>query len=168
MLVQEIEGQRIQRTNEFTYSSNISSRHDGATSGLERAQRILAFTLRLIAMNRTRREATLAQHVLNVITVTFRFHEDQDESLLDRHEEAHQVLELVVLLDVFDRLCDILGRSADASDGEEDVIAHEIAGEALDVRGEGCAEHHGLAYAVAVGHALLFDDAADLWLESPV
>ena len=85
---------------------------------------------------------------------------------MDREEESHECIEFVALFDKVDGLGDVFGSGADSAHGEEDVVSHEITGEALDVGGECGREHHGLSF--FTGHTLLFHNAADLGFESHI
>lgn len=118
-------------------------------------------------MNGTGGKATLAENVLNEVAIALGLDEDEDETLLNREEETHELVEFVVLFDVLHALDHVLGSGSDAADGEEDVVTHEVSGKALDVGRERGREHHGLTI-FSVGHSLLLDDATDLGFESHI
>lgn len=48
-------------------------------------------------------------------------------------ERAHQGIHLLVVLAVLDGLDDVLAGAADAADGQENVVLHEVARQALDL-----------------------------------
>ena len=52
-----------------------------------------------------------------------------------------------------------LGGGANAADCDEDVVAHEVCSQALDLVGEGRAEHESLTLR---GHVFTLNDATDL------
>ena len=74
---------------------------------------------------------------------------------------------LVHVLDVLDLLGDVLRGRSDTSDGQENVVLQEVAGEHLNVAWEGGTEHKGLSV-LDVWHILTLDNAANLWLETHV
>ena len=64
-------------------------------------------------------------------------------------------------------LDDEVGGGAHPPDRQEDVVVHEVGGQALDLFWEGRGEHERLAFARA-GHVLALHDAADLGLKAHV
>ena len=74
---------------------------------------------------------------------------------------------LVHVLDILDLLGDILRGRSNTSDGQEDVVLQEVAGQHLDVAWEGGTEHEGLSV-LNVWHILTLNNAANLWLETHV
>ncbi len=147
---------------------HVRRHQHGTPACLERAEGVLPLPLGLIPVDGTRREALLAEHVLHVIAVPLGLDEYEDQSLLYRHQEAHQMMQLVLLLHVLDRLRHVLAGAAHPSHREEDVVPHEVPREPLDVRGKRRAEHHRLADPLPVGHPLLLDYPANLRLKTHV
>lgn len=88
---------------------NIRGNKNRAPPRLKRPQRILTLTLTLISMNAACWETTFAQNIFNVIAIAFSFDKNEDETFLNREEETHEMIEFVVLFDVFYGLSDILG-----------------------------------------------------------
>mmetsp|Transcript_19392 Transcript_19392/g.28282 ORF Transcript_19392/g.28282 Transcript_19392/m.28282 type:complete len:292 (-) Transcript_19392:758-1633(-) len=150
-----------------TTSCYIRCYHDGGMAASERLEGVLALTLTLISMNGACREALLAQDILDVVTRSFGFHEDEDETLLDGEEELHQVINLIPLVDILHSLLDILRSTSNPSHSEKDVIVEEIAGKTLDIWREGGREKHSLPL-TSLRHTLLFHDTANLGFETHI
>mmetsp|Transcript_23476 Transcript_23476/g.65168 ORF Transcript_23476/g.65168 Transcript_23476/m.65168 type:complete len:498 (-) Transcript_23476:1400-2893(-) len=148
-------------------TGNIGCGHHRSVSTLEAAKGIFSFALRLVPMNGAGRETVIAQTVLEIIAVALGFREDQDQPIFDRQEVFHQCTELVLFLYVLNLLGDILGSGTDATNGQEDVIAEEITGQALDLCREGRTEHHGLAI-FTLRHSGLLYNATDLGFETHI
>ena len=108
---------------------DVRGNHNGRAGGAKRIQSFFSLPLRPIAVNGGRGEPLHRKTVLEVIGAPFRLHEHKHETLGDAVEEADKEGELVSLLDVLDLLVYVLGSRADTTDGEEDVVAKEIAGE---------------------------------------
>jgi hypothetical protein len=116
-------------------------------------------------MNGAGRESLRTQSILDVVTGSLGFDEDQNETLFDCKEEAHQGIKFFVLLDILHSLSDIPGSRSDTSNRQKDIVLKEITGQALDVGRECGTKHHSLPIA-NTRHAFFFDNATNLRLKT--
>jgi hypothetical protein len=84
-----------------------------------------------------------------------------------RVQNVQQNGTLVNILDVLNLLSDVLGSGTDTTNRQEDVVLQEVAGEHLNVSGEGGRKHEGLAV-LDRGHVLTLDNTTNLGLETHV
>eukprot|EP00968_Pinguiococcus_pyrenoidosus_P011761 scaffold977_cov253-Pinguiococcus_pyrenoidosus.AAC.22 len=146
---------------------HVGRDEDGRLAALERLQRILALALGAVSVNRGRREAGATQVLLNVVRGALGFHEDEDEALVDRVQKINEDAILVARLHPLHALRHVLGGGADSTDGQENVVEHEITGKLLNLSRKSGTEHECLAIR-GPRHVLLFHDAPDLRLEAHV
>ena len=85
---------------------------------------------------------------------------------LDRVDQVQEDSALVIGGHILDVLHDEVGGGADAANGEEDVVVHEVCSQALDLLGEGGGEEESLALACP-WHVLSFHNAPDLRFTKP-
>ena len=141
---------------------------DGAAAGPEEVEGALTLALSAVAVDGGGGEALVEQEVGQGVGHALGLDEDEGQTGgAVGVEDVEQDGALVLVLDVLDLLGDVLRGGTDTTDGEEDVVLEEVAGEHLDVAGEGGGKHEGLAVG-DVGHVLTLDDAADLGLETHV
>ena len=150
-----------------TTSSNGSSDKDGRATRTEGLQGRLTLALSAVTVNGRSREVVDQEEVGEHVGHALRLNEDEGEAGAVRLEDIEKDRALVLVLDVLDPLGDVLGGRADTTDGEEDVVLHEVSSEHLDVAGEGGGEHERLTLLNA-GHVLALDDPTNLRLETHV
>lgn len=146
---------------------NGGSNKNGASTVAEELEGTFTLTLSSVTMNRSGGEVLVDEEVGERVGHALGLDEDQGEATGVGVEDVKKNGALVNVLDVLDLLGDVLRGGTDTTNGEEDVVLEEVAGEHLDVAGEGGREHQGLAF-LDVGHILAFDDAANLGLETHV
>ena len=149
-------------------SGDGGSDHDGRSTRLERLDGVLSFSLRSVSVNRRRSDVVLLEESFEHVGHSFRLDEDEGESTgREGEEDVEEDGSLVVIFDVFDLLRNVLRSRPYSTDGKEDVVLEEVAGEHLDVAGEGGTEHERLSFRDA-GHVLSVDDSSNLGLETHV
>lgn len=151
-----------------TTSSNSSGNKDRATARAEHFQSTLTLTLGTITVDSGGGETLVEKEVGQGVGHTLGFDEDEGQTASAvRVEDIQEDGALVVVLNVFNLLGDVLRGRTDTADGQEDVVLQEVASQHLDVTGEGGRKHQRLAV-VHVGHILAFHNAANLGLETHV
>lgn len=150
-----------------TTSSHSSSDKDGATSISEELESALTLTLGSVTVNGSGREVLVDEEVGERVRHALGLDENEGQTAGMSVKDIKQHGALVNILNVLNLLGDILGSGTNTADREEDVILEEIAGEHLDVAGEGGGEHQSLTIS-DTGHILTLDDAANLGLETHV
>ena len=150
-----------------TTSSNSGSNHDGATAATEVVEGTLTLTLSAVTVDSSGRIVLVDEELGQGICHALGLDKDEGETGPEGVEEVKQDGALVNVLDVLDALGDVLRSRTDTSDGQEDVLLQEVAGEHLNVTGESGRKHEGLASG-DVGHVLTLDNAANLGLETHV
>ena len=150
-----------------TTSSDSSSDQNGAATVAEHLQSALTLTLSAVTVNGSGGEVLVDQEVGQRISHALGFNEDKGETTGVGVKNVEKDGALVNILNVLNLLGDVLRGGTDTTDGQEDVVLEEIAGEDLDVAGESGREHESLAL-VDLGHVLTLNDAANLGLETHV
>ena len=149
-------------------SSDCSSHQNGSTSRAESLQCRLTLALRPIAVNRRGGNVVGVEEVRKHIRHALRLNEhERQASLALRRKDVQEDRTLVVVLDVFDLLGDVLRSGTNTADRKEDIVLHEVASKNLDIAGEGGTEHESLAVAHA-RHVFALHDATNLRLETHV
>jgi hypothetical protein len=150
-----------------TTGSDSSGDEDRGAARTEHLEGTLTLALSAVTVNGGGREALVDEEVGERVGHALGLDEDQGETGAVSVEDVQQHTTLVGVLDVLNLLSDVLRGGTDTTDGQEDVVAQEVAGEHLDVAGEGGGKHEGLA-TVGGRHVLTLDNAADLGLETHV
>lgn len=150
-----------------TTGGNSSSHHDGAATVAEELQGTLTLALGAVSVDRCGGEVLVDEEVGERISHALGLDEDERQAAGMSVEDVEEDRALVNVLDKLDLLRDVLGGRTNAADGKEDVVLEEVAGEHLDVAGEGGREHESLAVGDH-GHVLTLDNAANLGLETHV
>mmetsp|Transcript_18447 Transcript_18447/g.55656 ORF Transcript_18447/g.55656 Transcript_18447/m.55656 type:complete len:249 (+) Transcript_18447:1026-1772(+) len=132
----------------------------------EALQSLLTLRLRAVAVNGGGREATSEQEVLQGICATLGLHEHQSEAL-DCVDEVQQNLALVVALDKLHVLHDEVCGRTHTTNGQENVIVQEVAGQPLNFLGESGREEQRLALTSA-WHVLPLHNSPNLGLETHI
>jgi hypothetical protein len=144
-----------------------SSDQDGEASGTEDLESTLTLTLSTVSVNRGGREVLVDQEVGQRVGHALSLDEDKSKTTLVSVKNIKQDGALISVLDVLNLLGDVLRGRSNTSDGQEDVVLQEVAGEHLDVAGEGGGKHESLTV-VDVRHVLLLDNTTNLGLETHV
>lgn len=150
-----------------TTGGNSSCNHDGESSGTEHLQGTLTLALSAVSMNGRRLEILVDKEIAQGIRHAFSLDEDEGKVALVGVENIEKNRALVGVLDVLDLLCDVLGSGTDTTNRKENVIPQEIAGQHLDIPGEGGGKHERLSV-LGLGHVLALNDTANLRLETHV
>lgn len=153
-----------------TTSSDGSGNHDRAASRTEHVEGTLTLALGAVSVDRGGREVLAQQEVGQRIGHALGLDENQGQAQVALGlgvEDVEKNGTLVLILNVFDLLSNVLRGGTDTADGQEDVVLQEIASQVLDVAGEGSREHESVAL-VDAGHVLLLDQTSDLGLETHV
>ena len=150
-----------------TTGSDSSRDKDGAASGTEHLQSLLTLTLSTVTVNGCGRETLVDQEVGERVGHALSLDENQRQTSTVGVKDVKKNRALVNVLDVLDLLSDVLGGRTDTTDRKEDVVLQEIAGEHLNVAGEGGRKHESLATS-SRGHILALNNAANLRLETHV
>lgn len=140
---------------------------DRGTSRAEHLKSTLTLALGAVTVNGGGREALVDEEVGEGVGHALGLDEDQGQTSTVSVKDVEQHTTLVHVLHVLDLLGDVLRSGTDTANGQENVVVQEVAGQHLDVAGEGGRKHESLA-AVSGGHVLALDDAADLGLETHV
>lgn len=150
-----------------TTSSDSSGNQNGATTVAEHLQSALTLTLSAVTVNGSGGEVLVDQEVGERIGHALGLDEDKGETTSVGVQDVEENRALVNILNVLDLLSNVLRGGTDTTDRQEDVVLEEIAGEDLNVAGEGGGEHERLAL-VDLGHVLTLNDTANLGLETHV
>lgn len=150
-------------------SSGHGGRHqNGASARAEERQRLLALALVSVTVDAAGAEAAVVQKVVQLIGAFLGLREDQRQAVrLAAFQNLQKRGALVVLVHPQNLLRNVLTRGTDSSDGQENVVVQEIAGEQLDLFREGSAEHERLSLVLA-GHAVALDNVSDLGFETHI
>ena len=148
-------------------SSNSGSDQDWAATVAEHLESTLTLALGAVTVNGGGWEVLVDQEIRQRIGHALGLDEDESKATSVGVEDIEKDGALVHVLDVLDLLGNVLRGRSDTSDGQEDVVLQEVAGEHLDVAREGGTEHEGLSV-LDVWHILTLDNAANLWLETHV
>lgn len=150
-----------------TTSSDGGGDEDRGAARTEHLEGALTLTLSAVTVNGGGREALVDEEVGEGVGHALGLDEDQGKTCTVGVKDVEQHTTLVHVLHVLDLLGDVLRGGTNAANRQEDVVAEEVAGEHLDVTGEGGGKHECLA-AVGGGHVLTLDNATDLGLETHV
>lgn len=150
-----------------TTSSNGSSNHNGAASVTEELEGALTLTLGAVTVDRSGREALVDEEVGERVGHALGLDKDEGETTSVGVEDVEKDGALVNVLDVLNLLSNVLRGGTNTTDRKEDVVLEEVAGQHLNVAGEGGREHQSLAV-VDLRHVLTLDNAANLGLETHV
>lgn len=150
-----------------TTSSDSSGDQNRAATVAEHLQSALTLTLSAVTVNGSSGEVLVDQEVGQRISHALGLNENKGETTGVGVENVEKDRALVNILNVLDLLGDVLRGGTNTTNGQEDVVLEEIAGEDLDVAGEGGREHESLAL-VDLGHVLTLNDTANLGLETHV
>lgn len=155
-----------------TTSSDGGGNHDRGATGSEGLESHLTLALSAVTMDGGRGKVVAHEEIAEHVGHALGLDEDKGEAQLAgrltlRGEDIEEDTALVVILDVFDLLGDVLAGGADTADTEEDVILQKVLGKDLDVAGERGGKHEGLTL-VDTRHVLALNNAADLGLETHI
>jgi len=150
-----------------TTSGDSGGDEDRAACVTEHLEGALTFALGPITVNGSGRETLVDQEVGERISHTLGLDEDQGETSTVSVEDIEKDRALVDILNVLNLLGDVLRGRSDTSNREEDILLEEVAGEHLDITGEGGGKHESLT-ASSWGHVLALDDTTDLRLKTHV
>jgi hypothetical protein len=150
-----------------TTSSNGGGDEDWGASGTEHLEGTLALALSAVTVNGGGGEALVDEEVGEGVGHALGLDEDESQTSTVSVEDVEQHTTLVGVLDVLNLLGDVLGGGTNTTNGQEDVVAQEVASEHLDVTGEGGGKHESLA-AVGRRHVLTLDNTTNLGLETHV
>jgi hypothetical protein len=148
-------------------SSNSGSYKDGTTAGTEHLQSLLTLALGAITVDGSGGESLVDEEVGERVGHALGLDEDQGETSTMGVEDIEKNRALVTVLNVLDLLGNVLRGRTDTTDGKEDVLLQEVAGEHLDVTGESGRKHERLASG-GRRHVLALDNAANLRLKTHV
>lgn len=148
-------------------SSDSSSNQNRAATVAEHLQSALTLTLSAVTVNGSSGEVLVDQEVGQRIGHALGLNENKGETSGVGVENVEKDGTLVDILNVLDLLGDVLRGGTDTTNGQEDVVLEEIAGQDLDVAGESGREHESLAV-IDLGHVLTLNDTANLGLETHV
>lgn len=151
-------------------SGDSSSNHDRSLSSPEGMQGVLTLPLGAVTVDGGGRHVVAVEEVAEHVGHTLGLDENEGEAELVSRltgQDIEKDAALVVVLNVFDLLGDVLAGGADTTNAEENVILQEITGKHLDVAREGGAEHEGLPVLNA-GHIFTLDNSTNLRFETHV
>lgn len=118
-------------------------------------------------MDSSSREALIDKEVGQGIGHAFGLHEDQSQTSTVSMEDIKQDRTLVLILNIFDLLGNVLRRRSDSANGQEDVVLEEVSSQHLNVSWERGREHEGLTI-LDIGHVFTLDNATNLRFETHV
>merc|ERR1711963_277185 len=143
-----------------TTSSHISGDENGTFLRAEELESSFTFALVAITMNSNGGVTLVVQEVFNVVAVALGLNEDQRKTR-DSIQKVKESLLLVAFVHADDALANRLGGRTHTTH------LQKISSQLLNLSGEGCTEHQGLALR-AVRHVLVFNDVTDLRFETHI
>ncbi|ROV91474.1 hypothetical protein VSDG_07154 [Cytospora chrysosperma] len=150
-----------------TTGSNSSCDQDGATGVSEHLKGTLTLALSAVTVNRGSGEVLIDEEVGQRVCHALGLDEDEGQTSTVSVKDVEQNRALVDVLDVLNLLSNVLRGRTNSADRQENVVLQEVAGQHLDVAGEGGGEHESLAV-LNTGHVLTLDDASNLGLETHI
>ena len=151
-----------------TSGSDCSGNEDGCPTSSECLQSSFSLALRSVTVDRGGVVSLCAEEVTKGIGHSLGLDENENETArLFSEEEVEEERLLVVVVDVFNSLGDVLRSRTDSADREEDVVLEEGSSEHLNLTRECSGEHKGLSF-LHSRHVFTFDDSSNLGLETHI
>ncbi len=151
----------------LTSGGNCGRNHDRASTVAEEFQCTLTLALSAVTMDGRCWESLVDEEVGQGVSHALGLDEDQGQATGVGMEDVKQDGALVLILDIFDLLGDILRSRTNATHGQENVVFEEVASQQLDVTWERGRKHESLTV-LNIRHVLALDNAANLRFETHV